>query len=476
MQGKVVAKIHMTPPSSIPLGVRMLRLLGSALVPLVAALILSSCTNDREPLAPPSFSDKPAVDSEIAFDLEQAAAVERAAALAGRTVRGIEDAFLRIESQLPGFGGLFIDSVGRVVVYGPPAVADADIRAIVRTNALDLNLPEAYAPQLEVDGIRVLPAHYPFSHLLAWQQALASLGSLEDGIIAYDADEGQNRVGIGVANDDAAVTLFQRADSLGIPRSAITTYVTGVARGEGFVADSFITDSLRPIRAGAEIRVSGGQTCTMGFVVNGASWGAPIPGRFLTAAHCVTGDPSLGETGAGVFQDNASVTSVATIVANSAFNIWHPSCGGYLRCAWADVAVAEGPFVLPWAAYGWPRTRWITSGTRITGVGSITGEAASIVGIYIERVGITSGSTGGYVAATCVSQPFALVSESYMNLCASKVTGGSSGPGDSGGPVVTGAQAVGSHVGVYCPPSSFCSTFFNTLSTARTMNSIGNPF
>lgn len=80
-------------------------------VALAAVTVALSCSPDgptpsaptRESIQPRHvFSDAPSLVHD---------------ALAGRGRRGEQDEMLRLEAQLPGFGGFFIDSLGEVVVY-----------------------------------------------------------------------------------------------------------------------------------------------------------------------------------------------------------------------------------------------------------------------------------------------------------------------------------------------------------------------
>src|SRR4030095_435681 len=100
-----------------------------------------------------------------------------------------DDLLLRVDEQVPGFGGMFIDSDGWLAVYlldvSQLAVTSAAIESVFGSN----RVPAA--------GGRAVPGPYPVSQLKGWRERAVGLLTTP-GVTAVDLDEGKNRVMVGI--------------------------------------------------------------------------------------------------------------------------------------------------------------------------------------------------------------------------------------------------------------------------------------
>jgi hypothetical protein len=128
-----------------------------------------------------------------------------------------DDLLVRVEQQVPGFGGMFIDREGRLAVYlldtSRLSAARAAIEAVFGVDAV----PAA--------GVRALQGEYVVSQLKAWSEMAAGLLELS-GVTAVDLDEARNRVAIGVEHKSRTPAVERALSAIAIPRHAVTIQVT----------------------------------------------------------------------------------------------------------------------------------------------------------------------------------------------------------------------------------------------------------
>jgi hypothetical protein len=128
-----------------------------------------------------------------------------------------DDLLIRVEQQVPGFGGMFIDREGRLAVYlldtSQLGAARAAIEAVFGVDAV----PTA--------GVRALQGEYVVSQLKAWSEMAAELLELS-GVTAVDLDEARNRVAIGVEHKSRTPAVERALSATAIPRHAVTIQVT----------------------------------------------------------------------------------------------------------------------------------------------------------------------------------------------------------------------------------------------------------
>ena len=321
-----------------------------------------------------------------------------AQAEAGTLGRGEQDRLVRIERQLPGFGGLYIAN-GAVRVY-----MKADTIPLSRVSAVLAgvysNHPMAgvRAAMANVGTAKVIKARYSLSEIIAIQRRIAT--SIP-GWTGVGTNIMENKVVVGFADSAALASGLQAMESTGIPLDALTPIILGVARPA-----SYFTDNLRPVRDGLMITLSNdtydrhyqqwnskcncylnvwtGVWCSVGFNVHNAAGGD----YFMTAAHCENGwRGQNGISGDTVFQSSrggadGSIGRVGQITLNLAWG-YDSECppdglGGYYNfCVAADVALGRyttttGSRTMPTSMYGgvngYPGTNQINSFYPITRV------------------------------------------------------------------------------------------------------------
>jgi hypothetical protein len=128
-----------------------------------------------------------------------------------------DDLLVRVEQQVPGFGGMFVDREGRLAVYlldkSQLGAARAAIEAVFGVDSVPAT------------GVRALQGQYVVSQLKAWSERAAELLELS-GVTAVDLDEARNRVAIGVEHKSRTPAVERALSAIGIPRHAVTIQVT----------------------------------------------------------------------------------------------------------------------------------------------------------------------------------------------------------------------------------------------------------
>jgi hypothetical protein len=137
------------------------------------------------------------------------------------TVESSDDLLVRVEERAPGFGGMFIDADGRLVVYlVDPATLPA-ARAVIEAVFGADRIPTA--------GVRAVQGQYTISQLKAWTESARVLFENPD-VTLIDLNEAKNRVTIGVADDSQINAVERPLSSLGIPREAVVIEPSGRIR------------------------------------------------------------------------------------------------------------------------------------------------------------------------------------------------------------------------------------------------------
>ncbi|NUQ11893.1 MAG: hypothetical protein HUU26_06105 [Gemmatimonadaceae bacterium] len=357
-------------------------------------------------------------------------------AVRGRTARGVEDMVLRLEARLPGLGGLFVDTAGTLVAQLPVGRDTAGVRSALLDGLL---IEPAYAELRArlATGMRVRSqaTAFAFSTLVAGA-SLASQRLGSQDIVLVDADEANNRVRVGVAKPSGIEAATEALVALGLDRGMLQVELAPVTSLMVTLRQSF-----RPMGGGIQIQNANYGLCTVGFNVSNymADTG------FVTAGHCAPGEPGMGFLGP-LYQpvNTPSTNQVANIELNPVWNVIDPQCGTYSICAKSDALYARYISPSAWA----PKVAKTSSKGVNYGAGSITFAswwtsipyvAGEYVGQSLEKVGRTTGWTGGTMITSCENVAVKLtVTDQYphhVTLCAHRVSGSRVGGGDSGSPV-----------------------------------------
>lgn len=130
-----------------------------------------------------------------------------------RIVESYDERLLRVEQRAPDFGGMFIDTRGRLAVYlldrSTLPAARAAIEAVFG------------ADRIPAAGLRALQGQYTISQLKAWSEQARAVFQQNADVTLVDLDEARNRVTIGVTADSQINAVERMLSALGIPRKAV---------------------------------------------------------------------------------------------------------------------------------------------------------------------------------------------------------------------------------------------------------------
>lgn len=136
-------------------------------------------------------------------------------------VESSDDLLIRVEAKVPGFGGLFVDAEGRLIVFLRDTAQLPAARAAIESVFGPSRIPSA--------GIRAVRGRYTVSQLKAWTERAGATLSVP-GVTLVDLDEAANRVTIGVEDRSRTRAVEQALSPLKIPREAVVIQVTGPFR------------------------------------------------------------------------------------------------------------------------------------------------------------------------------------------------------------------------------------------------------
>lgn len=363
---------------------------------LAAAVLAGACSDQSEPFAPGNRAELP---RQSTFQGDQPDPISL-----GRTV--------------PGFGGFYLDSRGKPVVY----LKDAAQRH---------NAERALAPFLAqgfaTSELRVLPATYDWVQLEQWfGQASTDLLTLP-GAVFVDADESTNRVLVGVERG-AAARIRGALARLGIPDAAVIVQET-----EPFRFAATLRNQIRPVVGGLQINFPG-FLCTLGF--NAIRSGQ---NSFITNSHCT--NTQGGTEGTRYWQPSqaGTSTSIGTEVSDPSYFKNTNGCPAGKRCRFSDASRAAYTPGTTFNLGKIARTTGPNNGSvTINGSFSITAEGNASVGQTVNKVGRTTGWSQGRVTNSCVN--VVVTDTDIMQLC-QNIVRARLGPGDSGSPVFKGSTA-----------------------------------
>jgi hypothetical protein len=135
-----------------------------------------------------------------------------------------DDRLVRVEKRAPGFGGMFVDSDGQLVLYLLDTARLPAARAAVEAVFGVDWVPAA--------GLRAVQGRYTVSQLAAWTRRASAVLRLK-GVALVDLDEARNRVSIGVEDRSRVAAVEKALVSLKVPRAAVVIDVTGLIRPVG---------------------------------------------------------------------------------------------------------------------------------------------------------------------------------------------------------------------------------------------------
>lgn len=320
-----------------------------------------------------------------------------------------------------GFGGFFLDEQGVPTIYLKDAAQKENAgRALGRY---------FQAAGINPSQLRVVRGQFDWTELERWFTLASSDVLALPGTVFADADEGSNRVTIGIERGSGAQGAVRSAAArLGIPAEAVLIKEMEPVRFAATLRDAF-----RPTIGGIQINFPG-FLCTLGF---NAIEGTTGPASFITNSHCTNTQGGVESTPYWQPLQSSHPTQIATEVEDPTYrrNL-EARCPKGKRCRYSDASRAQ-------YATGIQSTRGAIAKTTGPNNGSLTTSSSFtitaerldtnfVVGTVVNKVGRTTGWTQGRVSNTCVTT--GVSGTNVAQICQTFVEAGVGG-GDSGSPV-----------------------------------------
>jgi hypothetical protein len=373
----------------------------------------------------------------------------------GQAPVGHEALWAYYAKQVPGFGGMYFNDDGDLVVVltdiTQTAASASVLAGYVGQSHRPKELPTPHQPRM-----LFAPGRYDYLELLQYKDAASrslAASSVARQLTTVAIDEIANDVVFGVEAGVAVSAAKATAVASGAPANAIR--VVQAERSRATTDTIQLTNTVTPLVGGNRIWV-GGTFCTLGIPVN---YQTVSTFGFLTAAHCVwANNLQAGDT---LFEladstTNLTTSSIGTLVDGdySTFTCSHGS-----NCKWADAAlvgfktgvtfhfgavahgydVAVGPgggmSAIYWAShYGQAmaldhRTYWGSSNGPFEM--DAVSNGSEVVGQWVSKIGITTGWTYGKIYNANMDD---LTTSGFWILHSVRVNAGVY-QGDSGSPV-----------------------------------------
>lgn len=317
--------------------------------------------------------------------------------------------------EVPGFAGFYLLDDGTPVIrLTDPAQSGAALDFLA-TELKDMQQgahAEAFPEPVIMD------ARYDFAELKQWADSLDTLLD-RDGMYTLDVDEVENRVHMGVRDEEAIRAVREHAEKAGVPQEALAVDVQAAPEER-----QTVQGWANPLIGGHQIS-NGAGLCTLGF---NAWWnGGWI---FVTNSHCTP--RYFASDGGTIWQPTAVAGNQ---VGWEVRDRGRYACNGwisfFITCRRADAAYIRNN---GWRGVGQgqiARTPWnmgAPGGLNVIGAFDIVSRysGATPVGMWLDKTGRTSGSTYGRVTNSCVS---------IGSLRCQDISTVWSQPGDSGSPI-----------------------------------------
>jgi hypothetical protein len=349
----------------------------------------------------------------------------------------------QVARAVPGFAGYFLDDAQRPTVY---------LKDVTQRQAAEL----ALAGWLSSRGgsLQVRQARYDWFQLHAWYDRAWTAALSVSGAVFSDVDEGNNRLRFGGTDLSALAAAVTGA---GVPSDAFV-----VELASPIALRSTLQDRIRPVQGGYQINflnaagvVGVSLLCTLGF--NAVSELPPFTANrsYVTNAHCtgVSADAALvpmdhyqplqdsngdrmvdAENFIGSQVDDPSTTITLDCVSL----LDEPVVRAPGPCRWSDASRGEYADGVPFqlgriarpAAFDPVQGTLEVDASRPT-FEIIKEQPFAVLGETVNKVGRTTGWTGGKVTGTCID---IITDDHFIRRCQATVAAGSAG-GDSGSPV-----------------------------------------
>lgn len=349
----------------------------------------------------------------------------------------MEVQFARIAEEVPGFAGIYFDTLAQrtlVVALTDPSQGEHAKAVVRRVFSDDERVTES--------TLEVRPARFTFLQLATWRKRLSPLLFDLPEVARFGIVYRDNVVEVG-AEDVSAIRagIIAELTRLQVPREAVAFVRAPRVEPQSHSLDH----SFRPVPGGVRIRFLERDTvrsCSLGF---NAKIGFGSERLFITAAHC---SPTIGVDDNTVFDQSSYSTERIGVEFRDPppFGCTLISTG----CRYSDAAAVQYDSGIDYQIgyLARPRYRWScsldqcgygtneidTSNPRIR----ITEkQLAPFEGQGLDKIGITTGWTYGYVTRVCQNLPVEISTGSnrFIYLLCQDYVRAPHELGDSGGPV-----------------------------------------
>jgi len=404
-------------------------------VAITSSLIMGCAVEGEDPLSSPPGETDAQPSGEAASDALQirfrpgiasdmiikASQIEQAP----RMLETYDDILVKIEMEVPGYGGHFFDPES-----GKLLIRLKDPTLLPRAEALIARL--LGDGHVSDKGSMAIPTEYTFAELKSVERYLSPAILPLPGMVSSDVNENTNRVTFGAHGAEARARVMQRLQELNAP-----LHMIDIVEKEPVVPEGSLRAEWRPLAGGIQIQSPAGY-CTLGLSAKKGTTNG-----FITCSHCTAtqggsentdfAQPTTGKTG-GIEKGDPTYWSGGACPANRVCR--------YSDSAWIQADSGVG------INYYYAKTAGAND-LEVTGWWNAVGKIdAPASGTALSKTGRTTGMTSGSVTTTC-----ATINQSGSSrtiLCSYQASYASSG-GDSGSPVynVSGSNAkiVGVHWG-----------------------------
>ena len=342
----------------------------------------------------------------------------------------LDEQFLAIGEEVPGFAGIYYDDDNNLVVN--MAVSElqtasvSDVRAaLVKEFGQEVfGTVETLSSQSIEPSLTTQEVKYSFEDLVNLLDEFEH--KAEDyGVNIIDIDEKANNIYLGVENEEIAKKIHEAIIRFNIPQDAVTVAVEEAP----IPMATTLNSKVRPTQGGIDI------SCTLGFntTLNG------IKG-FITNSHCTD---ILGQVDSEQFYQGGEKVGyeIADPKFNGAGGFW---CSLNRNCRYSDSAFIKyysniGVSIGKIARVSNKPGLEITPKNPLPVVGKRTDNSQLFSGRVVEKVGARTGVTAGKILRTCAAAKYdtgSALSISERFVCQWQV-GASALGGDSGSPVYT---------------------------------------
>lgn len=339
--------------------------------------------------------------------------------------RGIDAEFLDVEMQVPGFAGVYIDSVTR-----SPVVMLTDQS---RRRRAKIEMPRILARRRH--GHQTLAfrqASFTFADLYGWQEEISTALIRDNSITSIGIDHRGNRIAVGVRAGRSLLSLRAVLTRLRIPNEAVDFELAARVTTLSDLASTAFSPHVSGERTVWDT-TGGYHICSMGPIVK---WNNGTYIGFLTNGHCTKSYWGNGQPATLYWNAPGTMTQIGEEVANPS----PVTCPSEVSTAdsLAVCRYSEAALIKTYSGQS-PNFGYIThtTGSYSTIVGGSMTVADSagtpMQGEYIAYTGATGGFHAGLVYQPSVNVRMDTIVHRWV-VASVRVEGDTAHHGDSGGP------------------------------------------